>query len=614
MSIAQLITLVVLLVPLFFVALNRLRPDLAALIMMLGLGLAQRLGVGVLGKPNTPADAVNAISGFGQPVVMTLISLFIVLRALDKTGVTRWLAQRLLALGGNSEARLVFLFTSATAVLSLFMNNLAAGAMLLPSAIDVSRRTQIRASKLLMPVAFGSLLGGVATYFTTANIIMSDLLTQAQPPQPPLHILAFTPTGGLVAMAGIAFISLVGRRLLPNREPYLAQLDNAHQTGSQLEAAYQLSERLWMAQVLPSSYVNGKSLAEAQIGRRLGVTAVAITRDHDSVPYLPDPAAPLRNGDIIFVVGRDDRVQQLAAPEFGLHVQPAPQSLSAKGVMFIEAILAPRSHAAGHTLKALGLRERTGFTAVALWRGERRYRTDVADLPLQSGDSLLLAGPRQRLKAMQQHPDFITLEPNLSDQPIQPRRAMLSSGIILAAIAASVLGLPTYLAMLAAAILVIMLGLVSIQDAYREMEWSAIFVVGGMYASSIAMLNTGLADMVGRGMLALVEPLGPLGLAAGGFLLSALLTHVMGGQVSVLVTGPIAISAAIHLNTDPHAIAVATAIGCSAAFLSPMAHPVNALVVAPGNYRFADFARLGWALILVSFTMVLLGMKVFWGL
>jgi di/tricarboxylate transporter len=115
-------------------------------------------------------------------------------------------------------------------------------------------------------------------------------------------------------------------------------------------------------------------------------------------------------------------------------------------------------------------------------------------------------------------------------------------------------------------------------------------------------------------MLGLVEPLGALGLAAGGFLFSAALTQVMGGQVSVLVTGPIAISAAIHLNTDPHAIAVATAIGCSAAFLTPVAHPVNALVVVPGNYRFGDFARLGWALMLVSFAMVLLGMKLFWGL
>ena len=610
----QIIVIVALVVPLGFVAFNRLRSDLAALIIVILLALAQWAGWAVLGRANTPADAAKAIAGFGQPVVLTLISLFIILRALDKTGVTRWLAQHLLSLGGNSEARLVFIFTTATALLSLFMNNLAAGAMLLPSAMTVSRRSHIRASQLLMPVAFGSLLGGVATYFTTANIIISDLLTQAQPPQPPLNIFDFTPTGGLVAVVGILFISLFGRWLLPNRDPHPSQTAGNQHTGSELEAAYQLSERLWMARVLTTSPMKGKTLAESHIGRRLGLSVVAIMRDHDDTPRLPVAAELLREGDVILVVGNQARAQQLAHPDFGLQVQPAAQKLSPKGITFVEAILAPRSQALGQTLKDIGLRERSGFTAVALWRGDTRYRTDVADIKLQFGDSLLLAGPAQRIKAMQCNPDFITFESDLSDQPMLRRSALWASGLIVCAIVASVMGLPTYLAMLIAAALVVLMGLVPLQEAYREMEWSAIFVVGGMYAASVGMLNTGLADVLGRWMLGLVEPLGALGLAAGGFLFSAALTQVMGGQVSVLVTGPIAISAAIHLNTDPHAIAVATAIGCSAAFLTPVAHPVNALVVVPGNYRFGDFARLGWALMFVSFAMVLLGMKLFWGL
>src|SRR5262249_40130674 len=154
---------------------------------------------------------------------ITLFGLFIVTRCLDRTGVTRWIARRILGIGAKSEGRLIALFAATTAFLSLFMNNLAAGALILPSALDVSRHTKIKPSKLLIPVAYGSLLGGVATYFTTANIITSDLLAAANPPQAPLHILDFTPTGGLMAIAGIAFLAIFGRRLLPDREPSAAQ-------------------------------------------------------------------------------------------------------------------------------------------------------------------------------------------------------------------------------------------------------------------------------------------------------------------------------------------------------------------------------------------------------
>ena len=196
MLFSRIFVVLVVLVPLLLVALDRLRVDVAALLIAALLGLAQFFGMGVLGPPNHPRDAVVAISGFAQPVVITLLSLFIITRTLERTGVTYWIAGRVIAIGGRSERRLIFLFATVTALLSLFMNNLAAGALMLPSAISVSRRTGVASSKLLIPVAYGSLLGGVATYFTTANIIVSDLLTTADPPQHPLNVLAFTPTGG----------------------------------------------------------------------------------------------------------------------------------------------------------------------------------------------------------------------------------------------------------------------------------------------------------------------------------------------------------------------------------------------------------------------------------
>src|SRR5579859_5289381 len=292
MTFSQIFVIVIVLVPLLLVAMERLRVDVAALLIAATLGIAQLLGAGVLGPPDTPAAASKAMSGLSQSVVITLISLFIMTRCLDKTGVTRWIARRVVAISGQSETRLIVVFTATTALLSLFMNNLAAGALLLPSAMDVSRRTGIKPSKLLIPVAYGSLLGGVATYFTTANIIMSDLLTAANPPQAPLHVLDFTPTGGLIALAGIAFLALVGKRLLPDRAPKPEQM-MARRTGAELEEAYQLGERLWEARIPTQSSLVGKTLAEAGIGGRLGLAIVAIWRGQQAI-FAPAPTQVLR--------------------------------------------------------------------------------------------------------------------------------------------------------------------------------------------------------------------------------------------------------------------------------------------------------------------------------
>src|SRR5512142_1524463 len=213
MTFPQVFVLLVLAIPLTLVFLNRLREDVAALLMAAALGIAQVLGLPVLGPANQPDAAGKALTGFGTPEVIALLALFILTACLDKYGVTRWIAGKLLSIGGRSEQRLVGLFALTGALLSLFMNTLAAGALLLPSALSASRRTGIKPSKLLIPIAYGTMLGGAATYLTTANIIVSGLLRLADPPQHPLSILDFIPTGGVVALAGLIFLTLFGKRL-----------------------------------------------------------------------------------------------------------------------------------------------------------------------------------------------------------------------------------------------------------------------------------------------------------------------------------------------------------------------------------------------------------------
>jgi di/tricarboxylate transporter len=612
LTLPQIFLIVVVIVPLALVSLDRLRVDVAALLIAAVLGVAQFLGMGILGAAYTPADAIKAIAGLAQPVILTLVSLFIITRSLDKSGMTRWIARRLLKIGGHSERHLIALFAATTALLSLVMNNLAAGALVLPSAMEIARRTGIKPSKLLIPVAYGSLLGGAATYFTTANIIVSDLLTTVNPPQPPLHILAFLPTGGLIAVAGIVFLALFGWRWLPDRDPASEQM-RVRLTSTDLEEYYRLDERLWEMRVLPGSPFAGQTLSASDIGKRFGLVVAGVWQGDQAI-FAPPPEQVLLPDDVLLVVGRAERVEALA--EAGLQIGRGNSNghIAGQGVSFIEVMPAPHSPVLGLTLRELEFRTRYRFTALALFRGERSYRTDVGKMPLQLGDSLLIIGARSDLKRLQNDPAFVVLEPDLSDQPVQRARAALTIGVLAAAITAAILGVPVYLAMLAGALFLVLTRTLDMEEAYRSIQWQAIMLIAGMYSVSLAMVNTGLAQTIGQGMLSLVTPLGPLGLAAGAYLLTALLTQIMGGQVTALVTGPITISAAISLHAAPQAVAIATAIGCSASFFSPIAHPVNILMIAPANYRFRDFMRIGWRLTLVCFLALIVGMALFEGL
>jgi len=602
----------ILIIPIVLVIVNRLRMDLAAIIMAVALGLAQILGFGMLGAVNTPGDSVKSISGFGQPVVFTLIALFIMTRVLDRTGVTRWIAFRLIRLGGNNESVLIGAFTSTTALLSLIMNNLAAAALILPAAMEVSRQTGVKPSKLLIPVSFGSLLGGVATYFTTANIILSDLLQIANPPQESLGILSFTPTGGLIAIAGIVFLTLFGKYLLPDREPSEEQAFTRF-TGSQLEDFYELGERLWEAQVRKESAFVNRSITECGFGNKWGVVVAAVRRKSEEFT-LPLPSQILQVGDTLLMVGREEKM--IALREMGLKTQLAQNEnhLTIHGITVAEIVLGPHAHVQGKTLKEIDFRHKFGLTVVALRRLNHSYRTNVGEFELAFGDSLLVIGESQRIQELKRNRDFIVIEPNPADLPIQKKDAIISTLILASAITASIFGAPVFLCMLAGSVLMILLNLISMEEAYRAIEWQPIFLIGGMYSISLAMVQTGAAQQLGHVLLSLVEPLGGLGLATGANIFSSILTQFLGGQVSALVAGPITITAAISMGINAQAIAVATAIGCSISFLTPMAHPVNVMIIGPGNYKFKDFFKIGWILTILSFIMLMIGMVLIWGI
>lgn len=580
---------------------SRLPPDLVALLVLLALGLR-----GIV----TPEQAV---AGFSSSAVVTIIGLFIITATLEQTGVILWFSEQLARLTGQTELRLMVVIMSAGALLSLVVNNIAAGAVLLPVAMRLARRAQVRPSRVLLPLAFGTLVGGMATLFTTANILLSTFLQEHG--ERPLTMLDFLGTGGVVALAGIVYMVVVGRSLLPDRESpmHLSSLSE-QTTDNDLPATYQLDERLWEGLVLPGSPLAGKSLNESHMGADLGITVLSIWRDYETKSS-PAPAERIDANDVLLLLGREERVRQLEP--LTVRISEANDSIQETllhAMPTYEVIIAPRSPVIGLTLTDLRFRSRFGLMAVAIWRGDRSYRTDVGKMPLQAGDALLMLGMPASVEALAQEPGYIV--PDVPrQQPSDGWHRLLSTAIAALAIGVSIAGwVSTPEAMLAGAALLVLAGCIRMEEAYRAVEWRIIFLIAGMAPLSIAMQETGLTERSGQFFISLFAPLGALGLIAGFYLLTFLVVQMLGGQVTALIVGPLAVSAAVQAGVNPAAMAVAVSIACSAAFLTPVAHPVNLLMMNPGGYAAGDFLRVGSGMALVCFLALLVALPLFWHL
>lgn len=576
---------------------EKLRPDLIALLLLVVLGLTGLV---------SPREL---FSGFSRSAVITILALFIITDGLERTGVTRFLGHHLGRVAGENEARAVLVVMVATALLSLVMNTIAAAAVLLPAVIGITRQTQLRPSKLLMPLAFASLLGGMATLFTTANILVSAALVDQG--LKPYGVFDFIPVGLPMAVAGIIFMALAGRRMLPNRG--LGGQDGASRLTGDLSAVYGLKETVSAAYVKPGSSMAGLSLAEGGWGEHLSLNIVGISRG-GVVHLAPPKDEEVLEGDVVLFTGYTDQ-EELSRYGLVFTQDPAWQGQFASDqVSLVEVALAPRSSLAGKTLREIDFRDKYELTLLAIWREGYTIRDGLADIPLHFGDALLMQGRRSKTKLLRSDPAFLVLEEDTRGLE-SPRRAALAVGLTLAAVTLPALNwLPIAEAAFAAAALMILFNCLSMDEAYASIEWKAIFLIAGMLPLGLAMTDTGTAALIGNGMVQLLGRLGPLAVAGGVFLLTMLLTQVMGGQVTAVVLAPIAIAAAQRVGADPRGIAMAVAMGCSTAFLSPLGHATNMLVMGPGGYTFKDYSRVGLPMTALMFGVMLVSLAVFWNI
>ncbi|MDX1567093.1 MAG: SLC13 family permease [Longimicrobiales bacterium] len=616
MTLDQWIVLAVFTVTVLLILSTRLRPDLVALMAALSLGLTGVIGQG------------EVLTGLSSSVVTTLIGLFIMARALEETGVLRWAAGRITELGsgplrrhedggqdaeearggpepdGGSGSRILTILMVTAASLSVGMNNLAVGTLFVPASQRVARRMRIPVSTLLLPVAYATLLGGMATYFTTANIVMSDFLVQQG--ARPLSMRDFLVTGGIVAVAGMLYLATVGRRLLPGTDASPEDFEHDY------FGLYKLGERFWEMRVTSDSSLAGKTLAESEIGSRLGVSILAIRR-RGRLFLVPGPGIAILPADELVALGREERIRELVEWGVEIRARSSPERFQHE-LELTEVVVGPHSPARGKTLSDLGIRTRYGVNVLALWREGRVIRTDVGRTPLQVGDALLVVNLPHRLDRLAATGDFLVVGARVA-APSRPHRAPVAVGLFAGVLAVAFTGLlPIGQIALTGGVAMILAGCVSLEDAYRSIEWNVLFLIAGLLPLGFAMVDTGLAAEAAALLGGWATGSDPLLVVALMFVLTAAVTQVIGGQVSPLLVGPVALSVATSAGIALPAMAVAVAIGASTAFLAPTGHPVNALVMGSGGYRPRDFLRAGAGLSLVVLATLLGVLWLVWGI
>lgn len=580
---------------------ERLRPDVVALATVAALA-----GIGVLTAP-------EAFSGFSSQAVITLISVFILAEGLTRTGVSEQAARLLLRWGGRREGRLVGLVMASGAGLSLFLNNIAAAAVLLPAAGGAARKAGISPAKVLMPLAFATILGGMATLLTTMNIVVSSVLTDSG--HSGYGLLDFLPVGLPMLLAGIAYMIFWGRHRLPSGAGMEEVLREVRGDADLLDI-YRMGEFFFRARIPAGSFLIGKTLSGSTFREAFGLNVVALEKQGRTITML-NPDTVFEKGDVLILEGDADDFRKRDREPY-LEILTCPslcgKDLASISTVFAEAMLSPRSSLIGQTLKQVLFRQKYGMAVLAIWREGKPIKEGLGDMKLAFGDALLLQGPRDRLKLIDLDPGLILLSMERETQPVK-RMGRIALAILGATLAAILLTpIPMAQLLLTGAVLMLLAGAVTMEQAYRAVDWRGIFLVAGMLPLALALTKSGAADMASSVFISVFGGFSPIVIVSALFLVSAMLTQAVSGAAVAAIMAPIAVSAAAGSGAPPHALGMAVALGSSMAFLTPLGHPVNTLVMGAGGYRFSDYRRVGWPMFIILTVAALAGMCIRWRL
>ena len=558
------------------------------------LGLIALLVVtGVL----TPQEA---FSGFASEIIIILAAIFIVSGTLIKTGIMAWLAHIVYRLARHGERPALAYVMALCAGLSAFFSNTSATAVLMPTALELSRQAKFSPSRILMPLAFASMLGGSCTLIgTSTNLAGSSMVTELG--LEPYSLFEFAGIGLILTVAGIAYMVAIGHRMIEPRRPVPLTED------------YDLRPFLTILVPTEGSPAIGARLGDLNLDQ-IDLTPLAIIKDGKR--HSPHPLRRIREATRIVVKGSEQALIRCKNnPDFAIEAdsQFTDEDLLRDDLAIGEAVLMPQSHLIGKTLKQLDFFHRFGLIVLAIYRRGHAYPAQIDNMRFKAGDVLLLQGVKENLDRLKANLDLWGLIPVDTHAPTRRQGLYALIALGLAIVLSSIGLMPLSISLLIAVIGLVLMRCVTMEDAYTMIEWRLLILIAGMTSFGLAMQKTGAADYLAQLIVSTTLPFGIYATLAMFSFITVLLTQPMSNAAAALVILPVAVASAGLLDIDPRSVAILVTLSASLSFITPF-EPASLLVYGPGKYRFADFIRAGLPLTAIMVSLLIWLVPLIWPL
>jgi di/tricarboxylate transporter len=569
-------------------SMERISVDIITLMLLIGLIVS-----GIL----TPEEA---FSGFSNDIIIILVSIFILSGSLQQSGIMDAVGARLYQIAGGSTNRLMLALMTIVAAIAGFMHSTTTTAIFIPPTLGVARKLEVSPSKLLIPVAYASILGGTCTMVgTSTNMAVNAFISKSG--MTPLSLFEITPLGLILLGCGIVYMLVVGKRLLPD-----------HRDES-LTEEYAIRQYLSEIVVAPRSHLIGQRVFKSDLAR-MEFRILALIRGRAKL--LPSARSLIEEGDVLLVKGKAEdlmKVKEAAGIEIKADVKLSDPDLQSEDIRLAEVMIMPRSDLIGRTLKEINFRQRFGMVTLAIHRHRQSLSAKIGDLRFRMGDVLLVQGSTERLNNLRRSTDLWILE-ELSPAFYSKRKGLYTVSFFAAAILVGGIGwLPLSVSLLAAAVLTILSRSITVEEAYEYIDWRLVVLIAGMTSFGTAMQKTGAAELLAKWIVAGLEPYGITVILAGFFVLTCLLTQPMSNAAAALVMLPIALHTAQRLGVNERTFAVVIMLAASMSTVAPF-EPACILVYTPGKYKLLDFVKVGVGLTIVLMVIALSLIPVFWPL
>ena len=546
------------------------------------------VGLLILTGVLTPAEG---FSGFSHPAPVTVAAMLVLSAGLIRTGAVAKLGQKVSALGGSSEISHLVVIIPVIALLSAFISNTAAVAMFIPLVLNIAREKNLSPSKMLLPLSYAAILGGACTYIgTSTNIIVGTIFAEGG--RPPLQMFEFSGLGMVLLGLGTVYLLAIGQRNLPSRP-----------TEASLTEGYRLREYLTELVIRADSPLLDKTLKETDFSQQLDIEVLEIQRGQYKLRlFLQD--IQLRGGDVLIVKGNLENILKIRDTEgvdILAEVKLSDRDLKSEDVTLAEAVISPDSFLIGRTLKEANFRQRYQATALAIRRHGSQIRDKLGRVRLRVGDMLLVQVRKLVLENLRQDSDFMLVLEESQGSDFRFSKLPVATLIFLGVIAAAASReLSIELAALFGAMAMVVTRCITLQQAYRAVDWRIVILIGGTLALGTAMDKTGTANLIAESLVGWSGALGPVALIAVLYLLTLAMTELMSNNATAALLTPIAISIAHHGGWEPRPFVFCVAFAASCSFLTPIGYQTNTMVYGPGGYRFTDYFKVGVWLSLIS--------------